>query len=97
LGGLHNDQWRRDSFSGPTPHVLRVEIVNPPYGFLITHFSQVTLRHLEDDFVHRVLLDSIPANRWPVPKELLHHGGVAGISDALVDIVSAWTTFDHFG
>jgi hypothetical protein len=43
LGGLRGNQRRWDSFSGPTRLDLRVEIVNPPYGFDITHFSEVSL------------------------------------------------------
>lgn len=36
---------------------------------------------------HAAEQDSISCSKgWPNPEELLHHGGVSGISDALVDI-----------
>ena len=65
--------------TSPDPHAAP--------GHELQHEPASQFGSLEDDLVHCVLLDGVPTEGWPVPKELLHHGGVAGISDALVDIV----------
>ena len=76
----------------PVIYIFRGEFENFPDphaapGHELQHEPVPQFGCFEDDLIHRVLLDGVPANRWPVPEELFHHEGIAGIPDVLVEVV----------